>query len=71
MTMISGNIPSEWELWACAQEAVRQHGLDAPIFAAMRADDLMDKGDLDGAATWRLIMRRADELIATPAGQPH
>ena len=39
----------EWELWACADEAIRQHGLDAPIFAAMRADKLMAHGDQEGA----------------------
>jgi hypothetical protein len=27
---------------------VKRHGQDAPIHAAMRADALLDKGDLDG-----------------------
>jgi len=33
---------SEWELWACANQCIRQHQLDAPIFAAMRADKLLE-----------------------------
>lgn len=60
---------SEWELWACASEAVRQHGAGAPGFAAMRVDDLMQKEDRDGARAWRLIARRIDELLARPQGR--
>jgi hypothetical protein len=57
---------SEWEIWACANEMVRRHGEDAPIQAAMRSDALLEKGDLDGARTWRLISGRARELLAPP-----
>jgi hypothetical protein len=60
---------SEWELWACADEAIRQHGLDAPIFAAMRADKLLEDGEIDGAANWRMIVTRINKLLAKPAGQ--
>jgi hypothetical protein len=59
---------SEWELWACADEAIRQHGLDAPIFAAMRADKLLEEGEIDGAANWRLIVTRINQLLARPPG---
>ncbi len=59
---------TEWELWACADEAIRQHGLDAPIFAAMRADKLLEEGEIDGAANWRLIVTRINQLLAKPPG---
>ncbi len=59
---------TEWELWACADEAIRQHGLDAPIFAAMRADKLLEEGEMDGAANWRLIVTRINQLLAKPPG---
>lgn len=36
---------TEWELWACANEAIQQLGADAPIFAAMRADKLFEQSD--------------------------
>jgi hypothetical protein len=62
---------TEWELWACADEVIRQHGLDAPIFAAMRADKLLEQGEMDGAANWRLIVKRINELLAEPAGEPN
>jgi hypothetical protein len=59
---------TEWELWACAQECVRQHQLDAPIYAAMRADELLERGDLDGARAWRLIVARTHELLKPQSG---
>ncbi|MDQ3483213.1 MAG: hypothetical protein M3448_07410 [Pseudomonadota bacterium] len=54
---------SEWELWARAHETIRQRQLDAPIFAAMRADELMEAADLDGAHNWRLIVHRINQLL--------
>ncbi len=32
------------------------------IHAAMRADATLDKGDLDGYATWKRILRGVEEL---------
>jgi hypothetical protein len=42
---------------------IKQHSLDAPIHAAMRADDLMEQADLDGAQNWRLIVHRINQLL--------
>lgn len=58
-------ILAEWELWACAHEYIRQHGFDAPIFAAMRAGELEEKTDIDGAQNWRLILARINSLLGT------
>ncbi len=41
------------DIWRSANLLVKQHGDDAPIEAAMRADAMLDKGDLDGCATWK------------------
>ncbi len=38
---------------------------DAPIHAAMRADEMLEKGDLDGYAVWKRILRAVDELQGT------
>ena len=62
---------ADWEIWACANKLVELHGKDAPIHAAMRADELLFEGDLDGAATFRLIVRRAEQLLAKPDSRPH
>lgn len=46
----------ELDVSRSAQTPVAQHGDKASIHAAMRADELLDQGDLDGAATWRRII---------------
>jgi hypothetical protein len=62
---------TEWELWACAQRMVDDHGADAPIHAAMRADELLENGDQEGCSTWVLIMHRTKELLAGPRDTRH
>ena len=47
-----------------ANELIRQHGNDAPIHDAMRTDELMDKGDMDGRAVWLRIVKAIKELLA-------
>jgi hypothetical protein len=61
--LLTPRLLPEWELWACASECIRQHNLDAPIFAAMRADALLEAGDHDGASNWRLIVKRINSLL--------
>ncbi len=39
-----------------------QHGPDAPIQAAMRADEMHEKGDVDGYAVWRRVVQAVEEL---------
>ena len=36
----------------------------------MEADALLDKGDLDGAAVWRRIVKAVEELLNTRPGNP-
>ncbi len=42
------------DIYRTANLLVKQHGEDAPIHAAMRADAMLEAGDLDGYAVWRL-----------------
>ena len=53
------------DIFRSASLLVKQHGQDAPIEAAMRADAMLDKGDLDGYATWKRILRAIEELQET------
>ncbi len=53
------------DIYRAAQALIKHHGQDAPIHAAMRADAMLDKGDLDGYATWRRILRAVEELQGT------
>lgn len=62
---------TEWELWACANELIRRHGENANIHAAMRADELLEQGDLDGAANFRAIVDRVKRLLTAPQGALH
>ena len=41
------------DIYRSANLLVKQHGQDAPIHAAMRADELLEAGDLDGYAVWK------------------
>ncbi len=38
------------DIYRFANELIKQHGEDAPIHAAMRADELMETGDMEGEA---------------------
>ena len=49
-------------IYRSANELVKRHGQDAPIHAAMRADAMLEAGDLDGYAAWRCILRAVGEL---------
>jgi len=56
------------DIYRTANELIKQHGDDAPIHAAMRADELLDAGDLDGAAVFKRILRALRELDGTAPG---
>ncbi len=50
------------DIYRSAQALIKQHGQDAPIEAAMRADAMLEAGDLDGCAVWKRILRAVEEL---------
>jgi hypothetical protein len=62
---------TEWELWACANHFVEKHQADAPIMAAMRADELLAEGDFDGVRAFNAIVRRINQLLEEPVGRTH
>ena len=47
---------------------MKRHAQDASIHAAMRADAMLDKGDLDGYAVWKRILRAVGELQRAALG---
>ncbi len=51
------------DIWRAAKLLVDQHGKDASIVAAQRADGLLDKGDTDGQLIWKRILAAVDELL--------
>ncbi|MCH9000244.1 MAG: hypothetical protein IID48_18555 [Proteobacteria bacterium] len=62
------------DIYRSAQALVKRHGEDAPIHVNMRADAMLDKGDLDGFSVWKRIRRAVEEMqreIATAGDQIH
>ncbi len=53
------------DIYRSAQALIKQHGPDAPIHAAMRADAMLEAGDLDGYAVWKRILKGVEELQRT------
>ncbi len=58
------------DIFRIAHLLVKRHGQDAPVEAAIRADAMLDKGDLDGYAAWKRIVKAGEELLSKerPAG---
>ena len=52
------------DIYRSAQVLVKRYGEDAPIQAAMRADAMLEAGDLDGYAVWKRILRAVGELLS-------
>ena len=56
------------DIYRSAQVLIKHHGQDAPIPAAMRADAMLDKGDLDGFSVWKRILHAVEELQGVEPG---
>ncbi len=57
------------QLAAAAHELIKQHGEAADIEAAMRADERLAAGDMEGEAVWLRIVKAIAELLdKTPPG---
>ena len=54
------------DIYRAGQVLVKHHGEDAPIEAAMRADAMLDKGDLGGYAIWKRILRAVRDQVTKP-----
>ncbi len=55
---------SDLDIYRSANKLIEQHGEDAPILAAMRADELMETGDMEGRAVWLRIVKAIEELLS-------
>ena len=59
---------SDLDIWRAANLLIRRHGEDAEIEAAKRADQMLERGDLDGQVVWKRIRRAIVELQAPAKG---
>ncbi len=55
-------MPSEIDIFRSAAVLIREHGAGAALEAAQRADAMLEKGDMEGAAVWKRIVRAVEEL---------
>lgn len=53
------------DVYRTAKLLIDQHGDDAAIEAAMKADRCLDTGDLDGVSVWKGVIRAIGELSAS------
>lgn len=59
------------DIWRAANLLIRQHGEDAEIVAAQRADQMLERGDPEGRVVWLRIRRAIAELQAAAIGPAH
>jgi len=61
----------EIDIWRAANLLIKQHGADAEIVAAQRADDMNERNDLGGSLTWLRIVQAIRTMQAPPTGLPN
>lgn len=44
------------DIFRSAAAFIKQHGDEASIHAAMKADDMLERGDMDGRSVWLRIV---------------
>ena len=60
------------EIYRTAHLLIKQHGEEASIHAAMKADEMLAQGNLDGKAVWLGVVKAIEELQVTePGGAVH
>ena len=55
---------SDIDTYRAANELIKQFGDAADFEAAMRADELMEAGDMEGQAVWLRIVKAIEELLS-------
>ena len=61
----------DMDIWRAANLVIKQHGGNAVIVAAQRADLMLERGDPEGQFVWLRIRRAIAELQAAPTGPTH
>ena len=55
---------SDPDIFRAAKLVIDQRGEEAATFAAGRADELLEEGDIDGSGVWRRILAAIEEAAA-------
>ncbi len=59
------------DIWRAANLLIQEHGADAEIVAARRADEMLERGDHEGHVVWSRIRRAIFEMQAVTDGKPN
>ena len=59
---------SDLDIYRSANLLVKQYGTEAMIHAAMKADAMLERADLDGQRVWLRILAAVNELLDTRPG---
>jgi len=55
-------LTSDLDIYRTASVLIREHGDEADLVAAVRADSLLEAGDMDGSAVWRRVLKAIKEI---------
>ncbi len=55
-------MPSEIDIFRSANVLIREHGEDAALEAAQRADAMLERGDMEGCAVWKRVLKAVEEM---------
>jgi hypothetical protein len=62
----------EIDIWRVANLMLKRYGDEADIESAVRAEELFEEGDHNGAAVWRRVIDAIAQLLnTTPPGPVH
>ncbi len=61
---------SDLDTWRTAKPYVVQYGDEAATRAAMRADELMEAGDMEGRAVWLRVLAAVKNLMTMEPKAP-
>ena len=56
---------SDIDIYRAASVLIREHGDDDALEAAQRADAMLKRGNLEGAAVWKRALRAVEEIQVT------
>jgi len=59
------------DIWRAANLLIREHGAEAEVVSARRADEMLERGDHQGQLVWLRIRRAIVEMHAVPEGKPN
>jgi hypothetical protein len=63
-------VTSDLGIYRTASVLIREHGEDAALEAAQRADAMLEKGCLDGQRVWKRVMAAEAESSIGTSTQP-